>query len=636
MTDFKNNKTATVAVVAAAVFSVPVAAQTVAQPDTQEIIIADLRIPEPLIVVASGVAQYPSEIGQSITIISGNEIRNAQAISVSDLLAATPGITVSRNGGPGKATAVRIRGAEDSQTLTPIDGVRVNDPSSPGGAFDFGNLLTGNIARIEVMRGPNSVPWGSQAIGGVVNIITAAPTDHLSGNARMEYGYKDNLDMVGSLSDSFGPVSASLGGGYFKDGGTSVFKDGTERDGYRQYGANGKVEFALSTDFSLDFQAYYANSKTQLDGYPPPYYGFADTSEFSTTKELFTYSGANFRLFDGDLKNRISFTLADINRDNFDGPGQSVPSFLARGRVKRMEYQGDARLSDTVRTIFGVEHETSRFSDGFSPARTSVNSGYAEIIANVTSALTVTGGARFDDHQDYGTHSIFSANMAWRPTDTTIIRASFGEGFKAPTLYQLGSYYGNRALKPETAKSYDIGIEQELIGTTLSVGATAFLRNTSNQIGFDYSASRPNGYYNNVDRTRAKGIEAFLRARPSDKLSVNANVSMIKAKDRATGQALLRRPEYSVNASLDWQAQPWLKLGADIHSVSDSRDYDFATFNSTWLDGYSLITLRGAVTLGERLELYGRVENLFNVRYETVSGYGTLGRTAHVGIRAMF
>jgi vitamin B12 transporter len=599
-----------------------------------EIVVADRLAP--IIVVASRSAQYPEQVGQAITEINADKLESRQSVSIADLLATTPGIIVSRNGGPGKATAVRIRGAEDSQTLTLIDGIRVNDPSSPGGAFDFGNLLSGNIKRIEVLRGPNSVPWGSQAIGGVVNIVTAAPSYEFSGNARAEYGFKKSKQLVGNVSDTFGSISASLGGGYFIDDGISVFKDGTERDSYRQYAANGKAGVVLSENFDLDFRGFYANSKTELDGFPPPFFGFADTPEFSTSKELFAYSGANLRLFNGNFKNRVSFTLSDINRDNFDAPGQIIPSFLARGRVERFEYQGDAELSGGIRTVFGAEHETSRFTDGFAPAKTSVTSGYAQIIADVGDRLTLTGGARVDDHRDYGTKATFSANAAWRPTYTTVVRASYGEGFKAPTLYQLGSFYGNRALKPETAKSYDLGVEQQLIDYTLTVGITAFLRDTTNQIGFDFSAARPDGFYNNVDRTRAKGIEAFVRMRPSDKLMLEANYSLIDAKDRSTGQTLLRRPKHSVNASIDWDARNWLKLGADIHSVSDSRDFDFVTFNPTGLDGYTLATLRAAVPLGDRFEFYGRIENLFDVKYETVSGYGTLGRNAHIGVRAKF
>ncbi len=634
----KRRKDAKITLLLASMIAAPAVAQTASPSNEADnaVIVSDPVLPALIVITANGAPIRKWTVGQSISVLDQIRIESAQAVSVSDLLATTPGVTVSRNGGPGKATAVRIRGAEDAQTLTLIDGIRVNDPSSPGGAFDFGNLLSGNITRIEVLRGPNSVPWGSQAIGGVVNIVTAAPDYEFGGNIRAEYGYKNSAQLVGTISDTVGPVSASLGGGYFRDDGISVFKDGTERDGYRQYAANGKVGVAITENFDLDFRAYYANSKTNLDGFPPPFYVFADTPELSTTEELFAYSGANLRLFGGSFKNRINFTLSDVNRDNFDAPGQIVPSFYTRGRVERFEYQGDAALSEHIRAVFGAEHETSRFTDGFTPASTSVSSGYGQIIADIADELTFTVGARVDDHRDYGTKATFSANAAWRPTGSTIIRASYGEGYKAPTLFQLGSFYGNRALKPETAKSYDLGIEQQLLGDKLAVGFTAFKRNTVNQIGFDFSADRPDGFYNNIDRTRAKGVETFLRARPSDKLTVEANYSLIDAKNRSTGLTLLRRPKHSINASLDWESPLQLKFGAVIHSVSKSRDFDFVTYNPTTLKGFVLVDVRASLPLGETFELYGRIENLMGERYETVSGYGTLSRNAHFGVRAKF
>jgi vitamin B12 transporter len=144
---------------------------------------------ETIVVTATGADLALDKTGQAITIVDSETIQRRQNAALSDLLATTPGVTVSRNGGIGTTTTLRIRGAEGDQTLTLIDGVRVNDPSSPGGGFDFGNLLTGNIERVEILRGPNSVPWGSQAIGGVVNIVTARPTEVLKANVRAEYGY---------------------------------------------------------------------------------------------------------------------------------------------------------------------------------------------------------------------------------------------------------------------------------------------------------------------------------------------------------------------------------------------------------------------------------------------------------------
>jgi vitamin B12 transporter len=593
-----------------------------------------VRLTTDITVTATRVAQLRDETGLSITSFDRKALESRQTTSVADLLSTTPGVTVSRNGGAGQPTALRIRGAEGDQTLVLIDGVRVNDPSATGGAFDFGNLLTGNIERIEVLRGPNSVPWGSQALGGVVNIVTAPPTEGFGANLNAEYGYKNAKKLVGNVRGGFGPIRASLGGGYFDDDGISAFKLGTERDGYRQYAANGRVEIDLSSDVSIDLRGNYADSRVGFDGFPPPFFSFADTTGYSTTKQAFGYAGLNAALFDGALKNRLAFTISDTRRASFSSATATPARF--KGRSERFEYQGDARATDWLRAVFGIEHEDSRFNDGVATVSTGVTSGYAQLIANPVERLTLTGGIRVDDHRSYGTKTTFSANAAWRIGSGTILRASYGEGFKAPTLYQLFGFYGTTTLQPETAQSYDVGIEQSLIDGALKFGATLFHRDTTNQIDFTSvppRADRPFGYYFNVARARAEGVETFIELRPSRTLVLNANYTFSDTKDRSTGIVLLRRPQHSVNANLDWTPRDWLRLGGNIQSVSDSRDSDYLTFRPTSLDGHTLVGLRASVSLGERFELYGRVENLTDTRYETVSGYGTAGRNAHVGVR---
>ncbi|UVO52991.1 TonB-dependent siderophore receptor [Sphingomonas sp. SUN039] len=582
-------------------------------------------------VTATRVAQLRNETGLSITSLNRTQIESRQTTSVADLLSTTPGITVSRNGGAGQPTAVRIRGAEGDQTLVLLDGVRVNDVSATGGGFDFGNLLAGNIERIEVLRGPNSVPWGSQAIGGVVNIVTAPPSGGFSAALNAEYGYSNAKKLVGNVRGGFGPVRASFGGGYFDDDGISAFKLGTERDGYRQYAANGRVEIDLADSVTLDLRGNYADSKVGFDGFPPPFFAFADTTGFSTTKQAFGYAGLNAALFGGALKNRLAFTISDTNRASYSSATATASRF--KGRSERFEYQGDATVSGWLRAVFGVEHENSRFSDATTTYRTGVTSGYAQLIANPVAALTLTGGVRVDDHRTYGTKATFSANAAWRIGSGTVLRASYGEGFKAPTLYQLYGFYGTTTLSPETAQSYDLGVEQSLVEGTLKIGATLFHRDTTNQIDFTTTAARPNGVYVNTARTRAQGFETFVELRPSRTLVLNANYTYTDAKNRLTDTVLLRRPQHSVNANLDWTPHDWLRLGASVQTVSDSRDSDYQTFSPTSLDGYTLLSLRASVSLGERFELYGRVENLTDTRYETVSGYGVNGRNAHVGVR---
>jgi vitamin B12 transporter len=591
-----------------------------------------------IVVTATRAEQDQSQVGQAITVITAGDLQRRQLPVISDLLATTPGITVARNGGPGQLTAVRIRGAEDGHTLVVIDGVRVNDPTSTSGAFDFGNLITDNIERIEVLRGPASVPWGSQALGGVVNIVNARPGPIPHATLRGEYGYKDQVNLVGNASGTLGSVAASLGGGWYRDDGISAYKFGTERDGYRHFAGNSRVEVGIARGVSLDLRGYYANSKVGYDGFPPPTFSFADTNDHSKTEQSVGYAGLNAEF--GKLKNRVAFTINDINRDAFG----SNP-FGARGRVERYEYQGDADLG-VARLVFGAEHENSRYLDVQANAkyRTHAASGYAQAIVTPVEAVTLTGGLRVDDYKTYGTKVTGAANAAFT-TGKTIFRASYAGGFKAPTLYQLYGPYGTATetnvpvLQPETARSVDLGVEQGFGHGR--VGVTLFGRNTRNQIDFadcfstptlPGCAAHPFGYYINLLKTRARGVETFVEYRPVEGLTLLANYTFNDAENRVTGATLLRRPKHSGNVSADWSNDRF-GLGGSVQVTSRSQDVDFVTFAPTTLGGYTLVGLRGSVKLGDRFELFARVENLFDENYETVSGYGTLGRNAHAGVR---
>jgi vitamin B12 transporter len=603
----------------AAVIASPAYAQDIPDDDAPE-----------LVVTATRVAQPASEVGQAVTVIDRAEIERRQTTVVSDLLATTPGVTVTRNGPLGALTGVRIRGAESDQTLVVIDGVRVNDPSSTGGGFDFGNLLSSSVERIEILRGPNSVPWGSQAIGGVVNIITAAPTEGLQARANAEYGYADSMFASAGVSGKTGPVSGSLTGGYLRTDGISSAADGTERDGYRQYGATGRLGIEFTPGVGLDLRGYFADSRVALDGFPAPTYELADDAEYAKTQEVYGYAGLHANFADGRFNNRVAFTIADIDRDNYDPAFGADPSFIGRGRSERYEYQGDFRPLDQVRIVAGVERENSRFNDGFTYTDTGITSVYGQLIVKPLDILTLTGGVRNDDHEDFGNHTTFGANAALALRTGTTVRASYSEGFKAPTLYQLYSDYGTRSLDPETARNFDVGVEQALLDNRARVGITYFNRRTRNQIDFDLGTFT----YQNIARAEADGVEVSLALRPVDALNLTANYSYIHTENRSVGvnfgNDLARRPRQTASVSADYRFPFGLSIGGTVTMVDDSFD---DVGNTVRLDGYAVGSVRAEVPINDRIAIYGRVDNVTDASYQTVTGYGTYGRAAYGGVR---
>ncbi len=605
-----------------------------------------------IVVTANREARPADTVGQAVTVLDTATIETRQAVVVSDLLRQTPGVTVTRNGGPGTTTSVNIRGADSDQTVALIDGVKLNDPSSPGGGFNFGNLLIGNIARIEVLRGAQSVLWGSQAIGGVVNLITRQPTEQLAINARAEGGSFGTGQAFANVSGKAGPVSASLGGGYFTTDGISAYAPGREKDGYRNYGANGSVAVALADSVSIDLRGFYSNGRTDIDGFPAPAFSFGDTREYGDSEQWTGYAGINAALFDGRFRNRVGFAHTQSDRTNTDPDGTPTETFRGKGRNDRFEYQGSFDVTDAVFATFGVEREVSRFttaSYGGTPTtgRARLLGVYGQLAVTPVENLTLTGGVRHDDHNVFGGATVFSGSGVWSPNGgNTVLRASYSEGFKAPTLYQLQSEYGNAALTPERSNGWDAGITQRGLDGAVEASATWFDRTSKDLIAFvscfgittGVCTGKPDGTYDNIARAEAKGLEFALRLRPTQAFTVAAAYTWIDAENRAAGttnfgRKLPRRPADSLSVNADYRFGFGLATGATVTMVGDS--FDNAS-NARRLDGYVLTDLRASFPVTGRVEVYGRVENLFDERYQTIFQYGTPGRAAYGGVRVRY
>ncbi len=589
-----------------------------------------------IVVTASGIAQSRDEVGQAITVIDAETIETRQTIDVVDLLATTPGVRFSRNGSVGSQTGVSLRGAETTQTLVLIDGVKVNDPSGIGDGYDFGPLLTGNIKRIEVLRGSNSVVHGSQAIGGVVNIMTGVPVEGFGANASIDYGYSDTLSAKADVSGTSGIAAGGIGAAYFRTDGISSAAGGTERDGTENIATNARLTLNFTEALSLDLRGYYIHADLDYDSF---FGAPADSSDVSKMDQYVGYAGLNLALLDGKLTNRAAVTYLRNDRDYYFVRGTD-PDYGYSGTNLRFEYEGVYAPVDQAKLVFGYEHERPDYDFfGFgdtASARINIDSVYGLAIVKPFTGLAVTGGVRHDDHSQFGGATTFGANANYSPNGgATNVRLSYGEGFKAPSLYQLyDTFSGNAALRPERSKSYDVGFDQSLDGGRAMLSVTAFRRDTRNQINYDNATFT----YGNLDRTRAKGVEASIALKPVDALTVTGSYSYVDARDRSAGSAnyghrLARRAANAVSLSADYVWSFGLSTGATVTMVDDSFDN---AANTRRLDGYALAGVRASMPLGEHLEVYGRIDNLFDETYATAYGYGTYGRSAYGGVRVRF
>jgi vitamin B12 transporter len=615
---------------------------------------------EPLdevVVVATRLPVPTAKVGNSVSVIDRAQIEAGQAIVVSDLLARLPGVGVTRSGGPGSLTTLRIRGAEGDHTLVLIDGVQINDPSSTGGGFDFGNLLVGDISRIEVLRGAQSTLYGSQAIGGVVNIITADGAGSARGGVQAEYGSLDSTLLKADFGGSSGRTSARLAGSYHRTDGISTFGAGDERDSFRNASLAGRFGHELSPGVNLDLRGYYARSRVETDGYPPPDYVFADAGDYADKRQLVAYAGITLGAPEASLQHRLALQVTHTDRDEYTGSIGAVASFgRYRGENRRVEYQGSWRIAPRYTAVFGLQREQSRMSNDIDPlsADASLGSAYVQVQAEPLQGLTLTGGYRHDDHDSFGTHGSLQFAAAWRAGADTVLRASWGQGFKAPTLYQLFSAYGNPGLRPETARSWDTGIEHRAFEDRVRLSAIYFERSTRQLVSFldcpdpgnlvcSSPGHLPFGYYANTALARASGVELQSALVLSRAVDLAANYTYTDSRDRSPGSdtfglQLLRRPKHVLNASLNLHPFPGVTATTALRHVSASPENDFDVFPPARisLHPYTLVDLRLAWNRDEHWQLAGRVENLFDRRYETVHQYGTQRRAAYVSVNRRF
>jgi vitamin B12 transporter len=613
--------------------------------------------PEEVVVTATRSASEPSRVAESVTMISAEQARASQKLALSDLLTSVPGVTVSRNGGLGKQTSLRIRGAESEHTVVLIDGVKLNDPSSPGGGFDFADLLVDDIARIEILRGAQSALWGSQAIGGVVNIITPVPEGPLSTATSGEYGSYGTTKVNGRVEAGGERFAWRLGGNYLDTDGVSALGErfgGREDDGYRNVGAHGRAWWYINDAVTAELRSSWWRGRSDIDGFPPPSFAFGDTREYGITRQWIGYAGVNIDTLNGRFKHRLGIAYTDIDRENRDPALRVDTTFDAYGRNMRLEYQGTLRLNDVVSTVFGIERERSRFSNASPseldphpvPLRNDItlDSIYGLVQFSPVNALTLTGGLRHDDHETFGSSTTAQAGAAWSVTSSTLLRTSYGEGFKAPTLYQLFSEYGTPTLEPEQSDDWDVGVEQRL-GDSIVVSAAYFDRRTKNMIGFvscfgssvPQCAIQPAGFYENVQQTRAEGVELGLTAQLTDRVRFDAGYTHLNTENATPGSSfgkdLRRRPRDSASAELSYVWPIPLRTALAAQYVGSSFE-DAA--NRVELDEYLLVDVRASYQASDSLEIYGRVENLFDEHYETTRLYGTLGRGVYAGFRAEF
>lgn len=589
---------------------------------------------EEVTVTAYRVERPTAEAGASVTVLDEDAIRKAQEIAVLDLLRQTPGVTVSRNGAIGAVSTLRIRGAEAGQTLVLIDGIKVNDLSTPAGEFNFANLTTANIERIEVLRGPESTLYGSDAIGGVVNIVTKTATEPFQAGGSVEAGSFGTVNSALNLGVKQGRFTGDVAFNAFRTDGISAadsHNGNTERDKFRTVSGQAKLRYDLSETLSADGFVRFADSRTEYDFFDFLSFQFVDGDGVTDSEELIGAAGLAWKGLDGKIEGRARVSWANAERLDSEF---AAPAFYSDSKNRTVDLLATFHANEKTDVIVGGQFQANRietevfglFASTLSGSA-NINGVFSEISYSPRKNIHLTAGVRHDDHELFGGHTTFRFTANFRVEGTgTIVRANWGEGFKAPTLFQLLSAFGDPALKPEQATGWEIGAEQPLFDGWARVTVTYFYRKTTNQIDFDLMTFK----YGNIARSRAKGIEVIFSADVTNTLTLSGNYTRLDAIDLDTGLQLPRRPKNVFNATLSWQATGNLFLAASLNNTGRQID------GIVTLQSFRVVDVRASYKIDGHVSLYGRIENALDAQYQEVAGFGTPGLSGYVGIRGDF
>ena len=563
------------------------------------------------------------DIGSSLYIISEDQIKACGFKDAIDAISSAPGVTSKQNGSFGGVGTIRIRGASSSQTLVLVDGVPVNDSSSPAGGYNFEYLNTSNIQSIEVLKGSQSTLWGSDAIGGVINIYTKQP-ESTSFGASAEIGSfglkRGSADINFAGSNSRFRVSTSK---------TSVdgISKADEKDGNSEDDGFESESYSMSVSIDLDSlilkgSLSYMESQVEYDSY-----GFAtgvqDGDERSNTDEFIGSISAFFDLFDDKLQNSIFISQSDINRDYYSNGSFS---FGAEGKRELIRYQGNIEVNEFNKIAFGLESEESKVDVDES----TIDGSFLLYEFRPNSKIIISTGIRNDDHEGFGSKTTRRISGTFKPSDNLIIRSSWGEGFKVPTIFQstyfcCGATSANSSIRPETSTSYDFGFELFFNEMNSNFSITYFDQDINDQINFSFGV----GGYENIDKVNSEGFEIALDYQISKLMSLYLNYSYIDSVD-GNGSSLFYVAKDSGEAGLIYEPNNSFS-GSIIARYNGSESSSYGK-----IDSWIRFDVNGSYKLSGTNELYFRIENLLDEEYQQIFGYGTPERSGFIGLRSKF
>lgn len=570
------------------------------------------------VVTATRSAQPIGDVVADITIIDRDVIDRSGAVGLADILKRVPGVEISRNGGPGATTSVFLRGAESRFTAVYIDGVRVDSQATGGATWEAIPLAL--IERIEVLRGPAAAVYGSDAIGGVIQLFTRKGEGAFSPSIGIGFGSYNTKKVDAAFSGSSGMLDYSLGlaretsTGFDSQTGVAHNPD---KDGYRSQSANARLGLQISKTQRVEVSALANDLNSQYDAF-----GFKPLSpaDDRSLHKLHTL-GLNWQAQWSDaFSTRLS---ASESSDRYE----TTPSpYLTLTRLRGYTLQNELRLGEHLLTAAlerKEDHlENAPIDQGRSQNAVALGYGLSH------QAHTVQLNLRHDQDSEFGGKTTGSAAYAYAFTPAWRATASAGTAFRAPTLFQRFSVYGVPTLLPERSRNLELGLRWTEGAS--SVGLVAYRNKVDNLISFAGAGTcaSPSGCYSNTARAQYSGA-TLTAAHTVGGVNLEASLDVQNPRDLATGKSLARRAKQHGTLSADTRAGSWL-LGAEAQ-FSGKRFDDAA--NTKVLSGYTLVNLNASTPLTKDWTLLARVDNLADKQYELARTFATAGRSLYVGVK---
>jgi vitamin B12 transporter len=616
---------------------------------SQTAIAAETEIQE-ILVSASLVPIAASRSANVITVIDSEQLRNRAALTVGDLLREVPGLAVSRSGVQGSQTQIRARGAEANHLLVLIDGVEANDPSQSD-ELNWGTLSADDIERIEVIRGPQSSMRGSDAMAGVVNIVTRSAEQPFNAKLFTEAGSFSTTRHGFNVGAKQGDFNVRLGVSDTKTDGDNISRTGDEKDGYENTSINLKAGFTVNEEFKLSFSARQSDGMNEFDADGDSDGFVEDQDRVSEFRNSTMGLQADYVSADGRWQHKL--VIAQSKHDN-EAFADGVLGNVTASTKDQYQYIGSMFWDDSSQRISVLaEREEEDYRQrgplnwGLDPNQDrerDTDSFAVEYRNDISDRLSLALSSRYDDNSEFDSANTYRMEAVYQLSDDTRLRSAYGTAVKNPTFSERFGFYtnfiGNPDLKPEESTSWELGIDQQLGDFSLS--ATVFNSELENEInGFAYDAVNM-GFtaVNNEGVSRRQGVELTASVDLDASLAISAAYTYtdsVQPNGAGGYEDEVRRARHTANLNLAWQATDLLQLTTNVQYSGSQSDEFFPPWPTpsqiVTLNDYTLLNVNANFSATDRLDIYLRLDNLLDDDYEEVFGYQTLGFGASLGLR---